>query len=58
MNIVLGGCTYVCAYLVWGVPVPVMLLVNIGMYECVSAYLVLACRLTYVEIIRDRVIEG
>ena len=42
----------------WGVPVPVMFLVNIGRYECVTAYLVLACRLSYVEMIRDRIIEG
>ena len=40
----------------WGVLVPVMFLVNIGRYECVAAYLVLACLLTHVEMIRDRVI--
>ena len=54
----LCGQTIVCVDLVYGVPVPVMFLVNKGRYECVSAYLVLACRLTSVEMIHDRVIEG
>ena len=58
LNSACYGCTCVCKDLVWGVPVPVMFLVNKGRYECVSAYLVLDCCLTSVEIIRDKVIEG
>ena len=42
----------------WGVPVPVLFLPNIGRYEFVAAYLVLAYRLTYVEMLCDRVFEG
>ena len=55
---VVCGQMIVCVDLACGVPVPVMFLVNKGGYECVSAYLVLACRLTSVEMIRDRVNEG